>query len=340
MDGGPPDGGPPNVLFVTSTVHAGDLGGLAPYDAICAHRARVADLSGTFVALLSTTDVYAVDRIRAARGWVNTAGEPFADSWEDLVAGQTFGPVLDERGRNVPAAAAWTGSTEDLAPYPSATCSDWTSTDGNGSGGLPDEGTGAVFSVALWTCESALRVYCAQVDHHVEVAPTPVPGRARRIFVSTGVWDGAGGLAAADANCNVAARAADVPGSYVALLADVGASALSRLRGPSVPWVRLDGALVWDPAVGPADASTLVISPSMTADGSYYSRLGEWTGALSPAIAGTVETTCGGWALPRPAGARAQHGLESRRDLRWFSGVTDSSCDGAARTYCIEQLDE
>ena len=69
--------------------------------------AQAAGLSGTFVALLSTSTVDAKSRLGTARGWVRTDGKPFADRQEDLFRSNCgsalyYPPRLDEFGNILP----------------------------------------------------------------------------------------------------------------------------------------------------------------------------------------------------------------------------------------------
>ncbi len=57
------DGGPAGLAFVTSSAHAGDLGGVAGADKICLDSARDAGLSQNFRAWIADTTTSPVDRI-------------------------------------------------------------------------------------------------------------------------------------------------------------------------------------------------------------------------------------------------------------------------------------
>ena len=62
-EGGGGGAAPRNIVFATSTLQDGNLGGLAGADAICNTRASAAGLPGAYVAWLSSTTVDARDRL-------------------------------------------------------------------------------------------------------------------------------------------------------------------------------------------------------------------------------------------------------------------------------------
>ena len=74
----------PNKMFVTSMGFTADLGGLAGADARCTAAARAANLTGTFVALLSTRTVSAFDRLAGSSGWIRVDGRPVGNAPADL----------------------------------------------------------------------------------------------------------------------------------------------------------------------------------------------------------------------------------------------------------------
>lgn len=57
------------IVFVTSTDHSGNLGGLNGADSICNSRAMTAGLSGTFKAYVSDSSTNAIDRITSNGPW-------------------------------------------------------------------------------------------------------------------------------------------------------------------------------------------------------------------------------------------------------------------------------
>src|SRR6185503_6460035 len=97
------------------------------------------------------------------------------------------------------------------------------------------------------------------------VAAVPPPVR-RLAFVTLTTHHSAGGLAAADAHCASDAATAALPGTYKALLAVAGASALSRFNDGAAPWYRPDHVRVANSTADFA-AGKLWASIGATADG-------------------------------------------------------------------------
>ena len=69
-----PPGARANYVFATSSLHPGDLGGLAGADAICQQRATAAGLTGTYVAYLTSGGIHASTRLIGSRGWQRVDG--------------------------------------------------------------------------------------------------------------------------------------------------------------------------------------------------------------------------------------------------------------------------
>jgi hypothetical protein len=89
------------VVFVTSTVYSGNLGGLAGADALCMAQAAVGNLPGTFKAWLSTTTVNAESRLTHSAGpYVLQDGTTVvANNWADLTNGDLDHAIdQDENG--------------------------------------------------------------------------------------------------------------------------------------------------------------------------------------------------------------------------------------------------
>jgi hypothetical protein len=94
-----------NYAFVTSAKRMpAQIGGLTGGDAWCNELAAAVPLPGTYVAWLSAMGFDAETRVRAtnARGWSRPDGMPFADTIDDIVAGNVLYPLrLDETGSDV-----------------------------------------------------------------------------------------------------------------------------------------------------------------------------------------------------------------------------------------------
>jgi hypothetical protein len=78
----------PKRVFVTSTTHTGNLGGLDGADAICQGLANQQRLNGVFKAWLSDSNASPSTRfIRSSQPYILTDGTAIASNYEDLVDG-------------------------------------------------------------------------------------------------------------------------------------------------------------------------------------------------------------------------------------------------------------
>ncbi|CAN5778776.1 hypothetical protein BH11MYX3_BH11MYX3_01920 [soil metagenome] len=165
----------PNLMFVTSTVHTGDLGGLSGADSICKGLAQAANRPGNYVAYLSTlngnTTINAPSRVGSAKGWIRVDGKPVMNSITEFPAGNLFSPPsLTERGLDVGQTQTrfvWTGTSVNGTHQ--FGCGDgsmpWASTSGSGVAGdaLSTTST-AVISDGTGTCDRTYRLYCLGID--------------------------------------------------------------------------------------------------------------------------------------------------------------------------------
>jgi len=168
---------PSNTIFVTSTTHNGNLGGLAGADAICAARAAAAGLPGVFKAWLSDANVSTENRLsHSVAPYVNVAGEWIASNWDDLTDNDLRSPInMDENGNIIDVAGGaedeawtytyWNGQAANIVDpgYDDRyACSSWTSIDFDGISGT----TSANHSGWTWwnirDCSNELRLYCVE----------------------------------------------------------------------------------------------------------------------------------------------------------------------------------
>jgi hypothetical protein len=136
-----------------------NFAGTQEADEFCMAQAAQAALPGTFVAWLSDATTDARDRIVGSDGWIRTDGEPFADSLDDLVAGNILNPPsLDQFGEP---------NVDEIA---TATRADGTAADETCSGGSSSYRRGLSTSTdETWTfadsvlCASPASFYCFEV---------------------------------------------------------------------------------------------------------------------------------------------------------------------------------
>jgi len=182
-------GAPPPVgklVFVTSTLQNGALGGVTGADAVCQARANAANLGGTFKAWISGSSYSSSPASRFTKSttlpYVRTDGVVVANNWADLTDGTIQNPInVDETGTLQSSPSfAWSftrvdgsqglfGSTSEDCYGGDCHCSNWTSTATQGS---PTPGS-AVSQVNAtnddWTdysfgnfCGSGYRLKCFQ----------------------------------------------------------------------------------------------------------------------------------------------------------------------------------
>jgi hypothetical protein len=153
------------LVFVTSTTHRGDFGGVEGADALCMERAGAAGLEGTFRAWLSTVDTPVTERLtQGTAPYVRVDGVQVAADWDGLTAGSLEVPIdLDESG--VPQFGdVWTGTLPDGTSYADGDCEEWTA-DASPAVSLCGRATSAG---PQWTnnqqvaCGASLRLYCIQ----------------------------------------------------------------------------------------------------------------------------------------------------------------------------------
>jgi len=303
-----------NYVFVTrERFSPNTLGGAVAADALCNAAAAAGDarLHGrTYVAWMSDSTSDARERLGEASGWQRLDGLPFIASRESMLGSSTarvlYPPRLDEHGVDVlPPADAPSPSSQPLyfatgialTGQASSNCADWTSTAASFVGGTADAAS------VNWTgsqgaaCTIAARLLCLGSDFATPITtPAPPTGATRAVFTTSVPEPLRGtGLAALDGHCQSEAEDAGLTGTYLALLATPGASALSRFTDVGGPWVRMDGVVVIrDPAsfldsgVPDSGLGTHRLDGT-TLQGGYA------TGAPSLTAAGTNETTCTGY---------------------------------------------
>ncbi len=323
---------PANIIFVTSTLHDGALGGLAGADAVCNERAAAAGLPGEYVAWLSTTEVHAIDRVIGARGWLRPDGRPFADDRRSLLGPNWYPPTLDEFGQVVPDDTTTLTGTNFMGMFfhEFGSCADWTSSAGIGDNGgvgtgVPFEGGAGWSSGGAAGCDVPHRLMCLGVDLDVPVALPAAEGRLA--FVSkSGVIDG---LASADEQCQAEATLNELPGSYLALLATTNATAASRfdLGGPT--WFRIDGAQLFESAADLPEGRPLA-PLARQANGTAATSLVR-LGAPTPGSAS--DGSCEDWAGTT---GEARGGRSARVGALAYGGMSHPCADELA-IYCLQE---
>ncbi len=156
----------PKRAFVTSTLHHGNLGGLAGADNICNTRATEAGIGGTWRALLSTNVASA--RSRIGHNWpslTNMHGQVIALNEADLWDGFIGAFInINERGTQIiPVTIVHTGTLVNGATNPS-NCENFTSstTPSIGSVGRQDRINGEWVAFGHFCCSTLGALYCIE----------------------------------------------------------------------------------------------------------------------------------------------------------------------------------
>ena len=314
-----------NVAFVTSVV-APTSSGRAALDAFCQTRATSAGMSGSFVALVSTSTQSAASRLAGSRGWVRVDGLPVIDQPSDLgLATPPRGIELDELEASHVGDSIVTGSNTDGTYNPGTSCGDWTTTTG-GNGGFSD-GAGA-FMLGQVGTGCITRVYCFELGKLVAVAlrpTTPFPA-GRYVFITENAVGS--GLAGADAKCQADASAAGLPGNYAAVLAMTTQSALAHVGELSGTWRRPDGIVV---TYGGLDHGPYQASLAVHADATPVNDFLTLLGAATLTDVGVASTTCDDWT--NAAGTAST--FYPLRDQP-FTMINPSSCGFSVA--CVQEL--
>jgi hypothetical protein len=346
-------------VFVTSTTHSGNLGGLAGADAICQARAAAAALSGTFRAWLSSPTVDAYCRVAGGSSGSKAAncgetalpdggpyervdGEPFAPSLQALTgAGAQIWTTLSvtELGILVASPNAFTATTAAGVYAGSGNCTEWTSTSGSTSIGDPLSGPSRWSFVSTAPCAGPQRLYCFETGTGASSGYTEENGALA--FVTSTSFTPGGGIAAADALCAARAAAAWLPGSltFRAWLATPAASAASRF-GWTGAYKRVDGRTVATSLADFSDAATNADDPELPS-GIWKSELdlgrstAVYTGSPFEGGLSTTGESCSSWTSPS-AGDTALVGLSSSTRGSWTENSL-LSCDNSLALYCLSE---
>lgn len=339
---------------LSSWPQAGGETGLAAGDAICRTLAATAglDRADAFVAWLSDSrdDAYCRAQGRTGRRaqgcaegaaeagpWVRTDGATFGAGIVDLLAGEVYVPVdRDESGVRVPPDLVFTGTGPD-GEAGSATCGDWTSTDGATLVGDTRGTTTAWSFVSSGSCSRPKRLLCLDPTSGPPISPTTSPGRLAFVTAVSGPGDlaqwkesgGEQGPAAGDAICRGLAAAALLPAaeSFKAWLSSTDVRASDRFENDG-PWVRLDGVLVAG-GIDELEQGALESSLHLTEEQRYLGPVSVWTGSGAPGA-----DNCADW-TSSAAADRGVTGLVNRASALWADERAPRDCSMSNRLYCL-----
>ncbi|MFT4040073.1 MAG: DUF1554 domain-containing protein [Thermomicrobiales bacterium] len=167
----PVDCGPCRV-FVSSSTHTGNLGGLSGADTICQSLATTAGLTGTYKAWLSDDSQSPSTRFATSTGaYALVNGATIASSWADLTDGELAAPVaVTEQGAVLSdnALRSWTNTLANgtRGGVFDVNCNGWTTgaADVSGDGGQVTSASVNWTRFTSGTCNnsSKFHLYCFQ----------------------------------------------------------------------------------------------------------------------------------------------------------------------------------
>jgi hypothetical protein len=283
--------GRPNVAFVTSSLQVGNMGGLAGADATC-NMLAAGVWPGTFVAFLGTTNLPPVNRLAGSRGWITTMGQPVYDLAADVAGERQIYPLDYDEHQVLIEEQVFSGANDAGGMVAGQTCNDWRDASTSASTGATFSTSGDALGFGTAPCSIKRRIYCFEIGQQFQVTAPAIPN-GRIVFTSQQTWLPAGGLAGADMVCSSEAIAANLMGTYVALLATGSQGAITRVGNPQGPWRRADGVLLTSGAL-----ATGVFETAANRDAHGDPITGSnplvWFGATDFTTAGTTNT-CNVW---------------------------------------------
>ena len=160
----------PKLVFITSQMYQGNLGGLAGADAHCQTLANAAGLTGVFKAWLSDSVNSPSTRFtHTLHEYILRTGTLVSYSYADLI---TTGPLvaidIDEKGEGIGNPAAWTstnpnGTSRYLPTGTIDDCTDWTSSSNSGRGWTSSTlSGGSNWTLSEESCNGQSLLYCFQ----------------------------------------------------------------------------------------------------------------------------------------------------------------------------------
>lgn len=333
-----------NLAFVTSSTVPANLGGVAPYDALCNAYASDAGINNAgstgYVAWISVVGDAASNRLTATGGQVRLDDTAFVTSKVGLLASAIRYPAnLDELGRKIVGNdSIWTGTNSSGTPT-MLDCMSWSINTVTGlNRGIPSSGPGYwTDGTGGHTCNNlGTRILCLGNTSGVGVGLTGVPFSAKRIFRSTPVTMQT--PANANAQCSAQATAAGLPaGTYRALMASQSVSAATNaLLVDTMAYHRVDGTYVGTGAE--IKVKKLRSGIWQNADGTFpLPSAGDliWTGAPDPNTPGTLAETCLNWTS---TGGFTRVGRAPASAGNFFdTNGNGNPCTNSWGLYCVEQ---
>lgn len=156
------------------------------------------------------------------------------------------------------------------------------------------------------------------------------------VFVSSSGHTGnLGNLGGGDAICQNLARAAGLPGTYLAWLSTSGGSPSTRFTRATVPYTLVDGTVIANSWTDLTDGS-LLHAVNKTESGATPPFLETWTDtAFTGAVLDNAEN-CADWTSSSTASQAGVSGATNSVTRTWTANLF-SSCDTSNAIYCFQQ---
>jgi alpha-tubulin suppressor-like RCC1 family protein len=348
-----------HLAFNTNALYQGNLGGIPGADAKCQTAANNVGFGGTWQAIISDSSYSAKSRVRVMGPIFNMKGELVADSANDLWDGKLQKLIRYNENYSIGgpggyaggdyAWGVWTGTNPDgrknTAPS-GANCTNWTSASSTPGGVFGDSLFDWKAINILGTddpstsgCNNAFQLYCINVLNNDHI-----------VFISSQAYNGnLGGLAGADAKCQVLATAADLPGNYGAILSDDTVPAIKRVPAsgrfvtPLGDVVAYSASELWHPW-GDMNGPIRQRPINVTESGGTLTA-GVWSatqtdGAISNGVHhGETYTTCQSW--NSSVSAPVDIGSSFYSNWAWIMYYPFSfplHCNESYHLYCVQDV--
>ena len=155
------------------------------------------------------------------------------------------------------------------------------------------------------------------------------------VFITSGSFTGnLGGISGADANCQDAAGAAGLEGTFRAWIAAAGVGPLDTWTQSPNPYVLRNGVAVADNWTDLTDGA-LSAAINIDENGTLSFAEFAWTGVQTTGAASLVES-CGGWTSAAVTDIGEQ-GNPSATDAAWTETLGNATCLAMRPLYCIQQ---
>lgn len=149
-------------VFVTSTIMAGNLGGIVGANNVCTQRALAGKLDGVFVAWISVAGDPIINRLLDVGPWYLPDRKTLVfNDKASIIAGPLVPIDKDESNAQVQAPdLAWTGTT-NVGAVAAQNCNNFTNNNvQNGTVGQPSKKTAEWTQANNQICASQLHIYC------------------------------------------------------------------------------------------------------------------------------------------------------------------------------------